>query len=118
MTARSLTFSSNPTTPKEGFDMRAQQHQEADAFSFERAARKLCGPVFKILFWLGACTLSTWGVWSLAAYARGFLATSAPGWALTLAILVGLSALAAWLSGAQLTPDRRLSEFTSPRQEY
>jgi hypothetical protein len=70
MTARSLTFSSNPTTPKEGFDMSAQQHQEADAFPFEREACKLCGSVFKILFWLSAFALSSWGVWSLAAYAR------------------------------------------------
>ena len=118
MTAHPLTFSSNPTTPREGFDMRAQQHQEADAFPFEREACKLCGSVFKILFWLSAFALSSWGVWSLAAYARGLLASSMPGWALMLAILVGLSVLAAWLSGAQLTPERRLSEFTSPHQEY
>ena len=118
MTAHPLTFSSNPTTPREGFDMRAQQHQEADAFPFERGGFKPCGSLFKMLFWLSAFALSIASVWALATLARGLLATSMPGWLLTLAILFCLSVLAAGLAGARLTPERQTCAFTRHRQEY
>jgi hypothetical protein len=118
MTARSLTFSTNPTAPREGFNMRAQQHREADAFLLALGDCKPCRSLVKILFWLSAFALSTSGVWSLAALARELLATSIPSWFLMLAFLFCLSVLAAGLAGARLIPGRQAAAATVARQKF